>query len=190
MDQIAQNGRLANWTVEESIPDYWCNEYLGKTAPSTTIHDLLERLKKGHGPQSSLAGHAHQVDMESENPCGSRDSLSGHPFGPSNQLSRLASISIHDRFLLACHFTAQLKTGEASSQMALARDHGVSPSWMRSICELVRLAPEIQESVDRMNEKEANARVGFRALFEISQVKSHEKQRRRFEELTSCEKHR
>lgn len=186
MDQIAQNARLAQWTVEVPIPDYWGPEYLGKPAPVSDIFDLLADLKKGHGPQEILAGHAQDNDDKYENPCGPRKFLAGHPCGPSNRRVKLAAISIHDRFLLAYHFTAKLKSREAKSQLAIARDYGMAPTLIRTICELVELAPEIQEVIGRMSEAEVAARVKFRELFDISQLKDHEEQRRRFEKMLAA----
>lgn len=103
---------------------------------------------------------------------------------PSNQLTRLARISIHDKLLLAHHFTEQLESGAAKSQLALARDYGVSGGWMRSICVMAWLSPEIQEWIGRMSEEEANAKVRFRELFNIAENRNHTEQMRQFTEMT------
>ena len=97
----------------------------------------------------------------------------------------IAQVSIHDRFLLAHHFTEELRTQEADPQLAIARDYGMSPTSMRAILKLVRLAPEIQERIGQMNEADALARVPFRKLASISQIKTGGEQRRRFEEMIS-----
>ncbi|MBF0583409.1 MAG: hypothetical protein HQL80_04145 [Magnetococcales bacterium] len=186
MDQIAQNARLAQWTVDVPIPDYWGPEYLGKPAPVSDIFDLLKDLKKGYGPQEILAGHAQDNDVENKIPCGPRKILAGHPCGPSNRLVKLAAISIHDRFLLAQHFNAKLKSKEAKSQLAIGRDYGLSGGLVRSICELLKLATQIQEAIGRMNKAEVAARVKFKELFDISQIKDHEEQRRRFEKMLAA----
>ncbi|MBF0341386.1 MAG: hypothetical protein HQL95_10560 [Magnetococcales bacterium] len=106
---------------------------------------------------------------------------------PSNQLTRLASISIHDKLLLAHHFTEQLASGKAKSQLALARDYGVSGSWMRSICVMTWLAPKIQESIGRMSAEEADKRIRFRKLFNIAEVRNHDEQWHRFVEMVGAE---
>ncbi|MBF0583410.1 MAG: hypothetical protein HQL80_04150 [Magnetococcales bacterium] len=97
----------------------------------------------------------------------------------------MSAISIHDRFLLARHFTAKLKSREAKSQLAIARDYGMAPTLIRTICELLKLATEIQEAIGRMNEAEVAAKVKFSELFDISQIKDHAEQRRRFETMLS-----
>ena len=102
---------------------------------------------------------------------------------PSNQLARLARISIHDRIMLGHHFDGLLKAKKAKSQMAIGREYGVSPSWVRSICEIVKLAPNIQERIGEMTEAEAEELLRFRDLFNISQSADHQEQMRRFNEM-------
>ncbi len=61
----------------------------------------------------------------------------------------------------------------------------MAPTLIRTICELLKLATEIQEAIGRMNEAEVAAKVKFRELFDISQIKDHAEQRRRFETMLS-----
>ena len=87
--------------------------------------------------------------------------------------------------LLGEHFVWLLKGGQAKSQLALSREYGVSGGWMRSICETVKLAPEILEQIAAMNEAEANDFIRFRELYNISQIKDHAEQVRLFAEMTN-----
>lgn len=92
----------------------------------------------------------------------------------------MASISIRDRILLGEHFVRLLEDGKAKSQLALSRKYGVSGSWVRSICEMVNLAPEIKTRIDAMANDDVDRLIRFRELFDISQFADHGEQVRRF----------
>ena len=183
MYQIEQNTLLAHWTINEPIPDFGGPEYQGKPAATANIYALLDNLKKSRNANKNYACHENNEVVSNSKLCVPSNPDACHPCVPSNQMARLSSFSIHDRILLGRHIYGMLKTGKALYSMAIAREYGVSPGWMRSICEMVKLAPEIQDRITNMTEDEANELIRFRELFDISQCTDHDEQVSRFNKM-------
>ncbi|MBF0383783.1 MAG: hypothetical protein HQL69_22430, partial [Magnetococcales bacterium] len=181
--QIAQNGWLANWTVEDPIPDYWSPEFLGKPPAKDDVFALLEQLKKDHQNTLTLAGHAQATNEVSGNPCGSRKFLAGHPCGSPNQMAKLAAITIPEMFIIGRHFMELLDTREERSRIAIAKKYGISPTWVVNAVDLLKLPKSLQNYLDSLIGIEDAPLFPKKMMIAITLMKSPDEQIDAFKKL-------
>ena len=179
---------LTRWQVEISLPArvrQGCQNSEGpcffRQGPS-----LFEPQNGSGGcvPKTlSVACHAQPHDKTGEYPCVPSKNVACHACVPKNIIEKPGRPRIKDHLTLARQFLEMIDSGQVVNAAELSREQGITRARVSQVMSLLRLAPEIQDYIDNLDEQKGVRHLTERKMREVVKIEDAAGQVAQFEKI-------
>ena len=179
---------LTRWQVEISLPARVRQSCQNSEGPCFYRQgpSIFEPQNGSDGcvPKTlTLACHAQPNDKNGDKPCVPSKSVACHACVPKNLFEKPGRPRIKDHLTLARQFLEMIDSGQVINAAELSRDQGITRARVSQVMSLLRLAPEIQDYIDNLDDHEGVRHLTERKMREVVKIEDAAGQVAQFEKI-------